>query len=308
MSNKKEKSNRKFISWKYFAFIIIIMIGLISFFILKNEDIKTITVSYQEIVSGFETEALVIRDEKIYRSPMSGTLNILLNEGERASYGQKIAYIENDERVYNIYADQPGIISYAYDSLEERLKFGNITPEVLDNYNEYKRDYHQYVSGNKVENGIKLYRNINNYALYLLIKVDNKRAENYSTAETVFVDHNPDQDYSDLIKSNIKKIYNQNEESFLLLDLNQYIKRWNNTRWVNIKLIKNIYNGLAVPNSALFKTPSGTKVLLYTFDHKVKTKNIVIIDSTEKWSIVENLEVGDEVIVNPERVNYGRDD
>ncbi|MGM0444924.1 MAG: HlyD family efflux transporter periplasmic adaptor subunit [Bacillota bacterium] len=308
MNNRKENKKRKFISWKYFAFIFIIIIGLISFFILKNEDIKTVTVSYQEIVSGFETEALVIRDEKVYKSPMSGTLNILLSEGERASYGQKIAYIENDEKVYNIYADQPGIVSYAYDGLEERLKFGNITPDVLEDYNQYERDYHQYVSGNNVENGVKLYRNINNYALYLLIKVDNKRAENYSNGETIFVDYDPDQDYSDLVKSNIKKIYNRDEASYLLLDLNQYFKRWNNTRWVNIKLIKNIYNGLAVPNSAIFNTPSGTKVLLYTFDHKIKTKNVVVTDNTEKWSIVENLEVGDEVIVNPEKVNYGRDD
>jgi len=307
MSNNQENKNRKFISWKYFVFIIIIVMGLILFFILKNDNIDTVTVNYQEIVSGFETEALVIRNEKVYHSPISGTLNILLDEGERASYGQKIAYIDNEEEIYNIYAKESGIISYAYDGLEDTLRFGNITPNVLNNFNQFERDYHQYVSGNKVKDGDKLYRNINNYFLYLLIKVDSNWENKFNNNEIVFIDHDPDRDYSDLIESKIKKIYKQNEESYLLLDLKQYLKRWNNTRWVDIKLIKNIYNGLAVPNSAIFKTPSGTKILLYTFDHKIKSKNIEVIDSTDKWSIVNNLEVGDEVVVNPEKVNYGRD-
>ena len=308
MNNKKSnsKNRRKFISWKYFVFIVIIITGLTFFFIIKDDNLQTITVDYREIVSGFDTKALVIRSEKTYKAPISGELKILLKEGQRASYGEKIAYIQNGEKRYNIYIEKSGIISYAYDGLEEKLRYGNITPEVLINYDEYKRNYHQYVSGNQVKKNDKLYRNINNYEQYLLIKVAKVKAEKYVHSEVVFINKNQN-DNNRLIKANIKKKYKHNDANFLLIDLNNYVEMWNNTRWVNVKLIKNIYRGLAVPTSAIFKTTSGTNVLIYTFDHEVKIKDVEVVEQTSEWTIVENLEIGDQVITNPQNANYGRD-
>lgn len=300
------KKRKKFISWKYFVFIVVIIIGLTSFFIFKDKNLNTLTVNYKEIVAGFETRALVIRNEKTIKAPIKGELTILLKEGERAPYGEKIAYIENEEEKYNIYTAQPGIISYAYDGLEERLKFGNLTTQVLSEYDEYQRDYHQYVSGNQVKKGDKLYRNINNYEQYLLIKVKQERADKYRQGEVVFVKQNHNKKEGNLMKARIKKKYQQSGEYFLLVVLDKYLEMWNNTRWVNIELIKNIYSGLAVPNSAIFKTTTGTKVLLYTFDHEVVSKNIKIVERTNDWAIVENLEIGDQVITNPQNINYGR--
>jgi len=308
MENKngsKQNIKNKFISWKYFVFITLIIIGLISFFILKEDNLQTTRISYQEIVSGFETKGLVIRDEKIFKAPISGKINILINEGERAAYGEKIAYIENENQKYNIYTKEPGIISYAHDGLENLLKYGNITPQVLDNYDDYERNYKQYISGNKIEKGSVLYRIINNNNQYLLIEVEEDRAQMFNQNETVFIDRDNEKKF---IKAKIKKIYEYEDINYLLLDLNYYIKEWNNIRWVDIKLIKNIYEGLAVPNSAIFKTASGTKILLYTFDNEIKTKDIKVIETTKDWSIVENLEIGDKVITNPENVNYGRNE
>lgn len=304
-NKSKKNKKRKFISWKYFVFIIIVIISLVSFFVLKKDNIQTTRISYKEIVSGFETKGLVIRDEKTFKAPISGEINLLLNEGERAAYGEKIAYIENEDTKYNIYSKEPGIISYSHDGLEKSLKYGNITPQVLDDYDDYKRNYKQYISGNKIEKNSILYRTINNYNQYLLIKVGNEKAQLFNKKETVFIDKDNDKSF---IKAKIKKIYKYEDKSFLLLDLNYYVKEWNNIRWVDIKLIKNIYEGLAVPNSAVFKTATGTKVLLYTFDNEIKSKNIKVIETTEKYSIIENIEIGEKVITNPENVNYGRNE
>lgn len=302
-SNQIKK--RKFISWKYFVFITLVIVGLVSFFVLKEDNLQTTRISYREIVSGFETKGLVIRDEKTFKAPISGEINILLNEGERAAYGEQIAFIENEDQKYNIYSKEPGIISYANDGLEKTLKYGNITPEVLDDYNDYERNYNQYISGNQIEKGSILYRIINNYNQYLLIEVENNRAKMFNQNETVFIDRD---NKNSLIKAKVKKIYKHKDMDYLLLDLNSYVKEWNNIRWVDIKLIKNIYEGLAVPNSAIFKTATGTKILLYTFDNEIKTKDIEVIETTEEWSIVENVEIGEKVITNPANVNYGRNE
>lgn len=302
-SNQNKK--RKFISWKYFVFITLVIVGLVSFFVLKEDNLQTTRISYREIVSGFETKGLVIRDEKTFKAPISGEINILLNEGERAAYGEQIAFIENEDQKYNIYSKEPGIISYANDGLEKTLKYGNITPEVLDDYNDYERNYNQYISGNQIEKGSILYRIINNYNQYLLIEVENNRAKMFNQNETVFIDRD---NKNSLIKAKVKKIYKHKDMDYLLLDLNSYVKEWNNIRWVDIKLIKNIYEGLAVPNSAIFKTATGTKILLYTFDNEIKTKDIEVIETTEEWSIVENVEIGEKVITNPANVNYGRNE
>lgn len=300
-----QNKKRKFVSWKYFVFITLVIVGLISFFVLKEDNLQTTRISYREIVSGFDTKGLVIRDEKTFKAPISGEINILLNEGERAAYGEQIAFIENEDQKYNIYSKEPGIISYANDGLEKTLKYGNITPEVLDDYNDYERNYNQYVSGNQIEKGSIFYRIINNYNQYLLIEVENNRAKMFNQNETVFIDKD---NKNSFIKAKVKKIYKHKDMNYLLLDLNSYVKEWNNIRWVDIKLIKNIYEGLAVPNSAIFKTATGTKILLYTFDNEIKTKDIKVIETTEEWSIVENVEIGEKVITNPGNVNYGRNE
>ncbi|MCF8000949.1 MAG: hypothetical protein K9K76_03725 [Halanaerobiales bacterium] len=302
-TNQSKKN--KFISWKYFVFIILVIVGLVSFFYLKEDDFQTTRISYQEIESGFETKGLVIRDEKTYKAPISGKIKILINEGERAAYGEQIAFIENENEKYYIYSKEPGIISYAHDGLENLLEYGNITPQVLDNYDNYERNYKQFISGNKIEKGTIFYRLINNNNQYLLIKAAKDRAQMFNKNETVFIDRDDEKKF---IKAKIKKIYKYNDSNYLLLDLNNYVKEWNNIRWVNIKLIKNIYEGLAVPNSAIFKTATGTKILLYTFDNEIKTKDIKVIETTKNWSIVENVEIGDKVITNPENVNYGRNE
>ncbi|MFO7815363.1 MAG: HlyD family efflux transporter periplasmic adaptor subunit [Halanaerobiales bacterium] len=306
--NKANEKKRKFISWKYFVFIIIVIIGLVSFFVLREDNIKTTRIGYKEIISGFETRGLVIRDENIFKAPISGEVNMLLKEGERVAYGEKIAYIDNGDRTYNIYSREPGIISYAHDGLEQTLKYGEITPQVLQKYDEYERDYKQYISGNKIDKDKILYRIINNYDQYLLIKLGNDRAQKFNQNEIVFIDRENSKKNNSYIKAKIKKMYEHDEDSYLLLDLNYYVKEWNNTRWVNIKLIKNIYEGLAVPNSAIFKTTTGTKVLLYTFDGEIKTKDIKVVESSKNWSIVEDIEIGDKVITNPDNIDYGRNE
>ncbi len=303
-----DKQKNKFISIKYFIFIMAIVTVIVLFFILSEDKLKITQIEYKEVVDGFEAKALLVRDEKTHNAVISGELNIIISEGERASYGEKIAYIENEEEIYNIYTQKAGIISFALDGLEEDIRYGKITPELLDNYDQLNREYKQYVSGNMVNKGEKLYKNINNFQQYLLIKVEKERAQKFNKNEVVFVDTQSDNEYSDIIQASIKKIYIHNDQYFLLLKLDRYVKTWNNTRWVNIKLIKNIYRGLAVPKSAVFKTTSGDQVLIYTFDHKIKTREVKIVEETEDWVIIENLEIGDQVLKNPQAVDYGRDE
>ncbi|MBS3810346.1 MAG: hypothetical protein KGY44_00595 [Halanaerobiales bacterium] len=303
-----DKQKNQFISIKYFIFIIVIVTVIVLFFILSEDELKITQIEYKEVIDGFEAKALLVRDEKAYNAEISGELNIIISEGERASYGENIAFIENEAEIFNIYAQEAGIISFALDGLEKDVRYGKITPELLDNYGQLNREYKQYVSGNMVDKGEKIYKNINNFQQYLLIKVEKERAQKFNKNEVVFVDTQSDNEYSDIIQASIKKIYIHNNQYFLLLKLDRYVKMWNNTRWVNIELIKNIYRGLAVPRSAVFKTTSGDQVLIYTFDHKIKTREIKIVEETEDWVIIENLEIGDRVLRNPQAVNYGRDE
>ncbi|MCF8008343.1 MAG: hypothetical protein K9K32_01145 [Halanaerobiales bacterium] len=298
--------NKQFISWKYFIYVLIVIIVIGVFFFFQGEKINSYTVREREVISGFQTSALILRDENTYLSPLDGILHTFVNEGDRVAYGQKIAYIKGEEKSHKIYAKKPGVISFAFDGLEEELKYGKITPQVLDNYLEYERNYKQYITEDEIKKDDKLYRNINNYNQYLLIKVSDKWLKRFSENEDVFIDKSPQNDYSNLIEGFVKKIYRQNQKEFLLIQLKSYEDSWNNNRWVDIKLIKNIYRGLAVPKSAVFNTPDGIKLLKYTYDHKIVAINIIIKEETAEWIIVENLNVGDEAITNPEKYDFGR--
>jgi len=297
--NKPILGNNKFV-----IFLILIVVIILVFFYFKYNQRYIVQASYGEIEDSFITEALIIRDEKLALAPISGKVVTHCKENERISYGQKIITIKGSNKKINLYNQQSGIISYATDGLENILKPEAVENINCENYGSFNREYNQLVKGNRVDKGSPAFRIINNYKIYLVIKTDVSEAQRYHNNELIFIE--PAEIDKDRIEGHIVSKKIDDKQALLVVKLNRFIEEWLNTRRVKIKFIKNIYRGIIIPQKAVFSQPEGEGVLVYIDRGNYKFKKVKIKHKYEDKVIVTGLEIGDNVILNPAKYNYGR--
>ncbi len=297
---QKKPGNKKIL---LFLFLIIIFLGFVGLFWLGNRS-EVIFARYGEVVDGFSTRALIVRDEKVQPALRSGYVNLKFSEGERIGHGKKVLQLKNNDNSYSVYNSYPGIISFATDGLE-----GYLTPEILtklssDDFSRMVRNYKQLVDGDYLSKDQPAFRIINNNQLYLVIKTEIDEVRRYRINEVVFV--RDSRLNTDLIEGKIINKTMSEESGLLTVKLNRFIKEWLNLRWIEIEFVKNIYRGVVIPREAIFTQPEGEGVFISFSDSNYEFKNIQIIDGDEDRVVVEGLEVGDKIIANPKSVNYGR--
>ncbi|MFW6306000.1 MAG: HlyD family efflux transporter periplasmic adaptor subunit [Bacillota bacterium] len=301
--NKKDYKNYQKKKRKKSIFIILILIFILFlfayFYLIKSQ--PTVFIAEQsELVDGFETECLLVRNEKVFRAEESGEIEFFLTEGERAGYGQKVMKI-GDKTVYN---NESGLVSYATDGLEDIVNTNTLSEITIDQFDSYQRKYKQLIEGNYIQTGQAAYRIIKNNNMYIVIKTNSSEASRYWVNEKVFIKISLKEDR--LIEAYVQDIAINGNTGLLKIKLDIFLKEWLNLRWAEVIFIKNIYRGISIPRKAIFTSPEGEGVLVYTNDGDIKFKKITRGNENENMVIVEGIELGEKVIINPVDINYGR--
>lgn len=291
--NKKRKKRKKFL---LILIIIIIFISLYTHII--NTQTLIYTAHYGEVFDSFETEGILVRNEIIYNSDFSGIIELRKKEGERIPYGAEVLRI-NEKLIYN---QQAGLISYAIDGLEKKINPSIIKNINVDTFNSLERNYKQNVSGNKLQKGQHAYKIINNKELYIIIPTTAREARRYDINENIFINI-PDM-RKKLIKAHVFYKHIEGEKALIIIKLNNFIKEWLNMRYIKFEFIKNIYKGVKIPREAIFLGPEGRGVLLYR-KGKYVFKEISAVNGNQDEVIVEDLKIGDRIVINPEKLDFG---
>jgi len=271
-----------------------------AYYYLTVNRVILITAEYDEIVDGFPTKGLLLRKEKLYYADQAGRIIFLKEEGERVGYGQDIIKINN--RIF--YNHNPGLVSYATDGLEEQLSLASIDSISISDFLNYKREYKQLVDNEYVEKGQAVYRIINNDSFYIVIKTDSKELQRYKVNEKVFI--KPNFLIDRILEANIIKLVFEEEEGLMIIKVNAFVKEWLNIRRAKFTFIKNIYRGITIPRKAVFTNPNGEGVLVYQADGGYKFSKINILNGNDEFVVVNGIEIGQKIIINPEDVDYGR--
>ncbi len=303
-SHNKYKTKKNTVKARFLFVFLAIIIVILLFFYFKYNQRYVVRATYGEIVDGFMTDALIVRDEISVTSPITGRVFTHFKEGDRVSYGRKIIDIKNAGETLSLYNQQAGIISYATDELENILSPEKIDKINIENYSTFNRKYKQLVSGNSIDRGSPVFRIINNYELYLVIKIASAEAERYHKNELIFV--KPEAIDIDIIKGHIICKKSNEQEAILIVALNRFIEEWLNMRRVKIKFIKNIYRGIVIPKEAVFSQPQGDGVLVYNNEGDYKFTKVKIKHENKEKVIVTGIDIGDNIIFNPAEYNYGR--
>lgn len=300
---QKNKSYPKFkIFFFLFIFIIIFIIG---YQILGAARFETITASQGEIIDGFWSNAVVVRDEKVFRAPKSGRADLLEAEGDRIAVGEKVAAVKANNGKKIIYNHKAGILSFAVDGLENTINSSTIDSLDLNKIDDYKANYKHRLTGRNINEGEALYRIINNFNFHLIVPASRAQADRFRINEIVFVQEKKSQD---MLRARIIDIKADNQDNYyLFVKMDFFVPRWINVRRVNINFIKNIYRGIVIPRKAIFNQPSGQGVLKVSGYNEYQFQEITVIDSNQEAAVVEGVEIGDKIITNPEDFDYGRE-
>lgn len=252
-----------------------------------SSDIKNIEDSIQQITKQamYETSYTKIQEYK-------KKINDLINKkavivGELSPSGAHIKDLiakrnnlnnEISNSKDNIIATASGIVSYKLDGLEEKITFNNITNlsiELLKKYTEQTK--------NKSNYGIKI---VNNFKAYIMFEIDKSElVEGTKEGQKKYI-RLLDED-SDDIPVYINKIEEKGEKYDITIELDQGIEYFVNRREVAFDFIWWSYNGLKIPNQAIF-TKNDIKYISTYRNEEVIEIPIVVIKESEKFSIIRN--------------------
>lgn len=282
--------------------LVMIVIGMIIAY--YNQKPKFESALYGEVVDSVESEALIIRDEKVVLSDSIGILSLSFKEGERAASGQEIIKVNNQNVYDTYYAEESGLISYGFDGLEDEFDFDNLDQYSVVKYKDLEINYVHLVEGKEISVGQPVYRIVNNSKAYFVFVLNNSEVNDYNTREKVFL--NEINSKGKYIEGRVSNKISNSESTVLFIEVNKFKDDWLNRRFINFELINNIYRGLVIPRSSVFNTADGRGALVENNRGIIEFRNLDIIGGNSKELVVEGLNLGDKIIVNPEDLNYGR--
>ncbi len=293
----------KSISFKPFVIIFILIISLIiGIQLFGAARFETILAAQGEVIDGFWTDALIVRDEKVLKSPVSGRVELLTGEGDRLASGTELAEIKASDHSQKVFNKKAGIVSFAVDGLENEVNLDNLNQINLNKFDDLRGNYTHVLSGERVKKDESLYRIINNFKLNLIVKIPENQQDRFRINEVIFLEQ---KNSDEMIEARIVDIRQNVDETFFFIQLDEYIPQWTNRRRINVNIIKNIYRGIKVPRKAVFNQPSGQGVLKVSGYNKYEFQDVVIVDGNDEYVIVKGLDIGEEIIVNPEDFDYG---
>ncbi|MGM0499520.1 MAG: HlyD family efflux transporter periplasmic adaptor subunit [Bacillota bacterium] len=298
--------NNKSISFKPFVIIfVLIILVLIGIQIFGASRFESILAAQGEVIDGFWSEALIVRDEKVIKSPMTGKVELLTGEGDRLASGRELAVIKSSDNQQKIFNKTAGIVSFAVDGLEAEINLDNLEQITLNNFNDFKGNYKHLLSGDKIKKGEALYRVVNNFQLYLITEVPESQSDRFNINELIFLE---ERNSDDLYEAKIIDIRHNLNKTFFHIKVEQFIPEWINRRRIELNIIKNIYRGIKIPRKAVFSQLSGQGVLKVSGYNKYDFQEIKILNGNQDYAIVSGLEIGEEIITNPEDFDYGREE
>jgi len=298
--NKKKKTN-----FKPFVIIFILVISLIiGIQLFGAAKFESILAAQGEVIDGFWSNVLIVRDEVVIKSPVKGRVELQVEEGDRMAAGKKLAEIKSSDSRQKIFNQKAGIVSFAVDGLEKEININNLDQINLNNFDSLKGNYRHLLSGDRIKANEPLYRIINNFELYIISKVPESQADRFRIGELIFLEQ---KNFDELFEARIVDIRHNLEDTFFHIKLEQFIPQWTNRRRIELNIIKNIYRGIKIPRKAVFNQPSGRGVLKVSGYNNYEFQEVVILNGNDQYVIVSGLEIGEEIITNPEDFDYGRE-
>ncbi|RKD34327.1 hypothetical protein BET03_00400 [Thermohalobacter berrensis] len=288
----------------------------------NKEDINVLIEKIQKyIVEGRYKEVKILKEElkkKVDKQKAMSGGKTLLNDSldnlnEKKEKIQKVIEKLN----VNSYSQRTGILSYTIDGLEAIYSVKNISKFTANDYKIIERKIKNLKSQTRVNIGNPIYKIINNYEWYILVKLKNNESiDTLKEGKDVYIEVLK---YNERIKAKVTRIIKDKQETLIFFKLNSHLYKFYNERYVDVNIIIDEYEGLKIPKSAIVKRNGIKGVYTRNISDIVKFRPIEIIGESGEYAVVKDgyvdveingeterlrtITMFDQVIINGDKVN-----
>lgn len=256
---------------------------------------KEMEISYDDTLIGYSLEAL---------------------EKEKQEIEKQIS-----NSIVNYYSKISGIVSYKFDGYEKDYTVAN---KDLYNYSDFKSIKEQLKSsatGEKVEVRQPIFKIINNFEWYMLIKIDNvDDIEGYKEGDSILLSG---KDIIGNLRGHIEKISIEGDKGVILCRFNRNFENYYDKRYIKLDIIKNKYDSFRIKKKCVIEKDGLKGVYIKDISGIVRFRPIEIISEDEDYVYISTgdknnyiyIEEGDkrlrtvrqfdELILNPSYVEEG---
>lgn len=216
---------------------------------------------------------------------VASTLNSLLSE--QREYENRLSGSKEE-----LYSPRSGYFSVNMDSFEEVLTLKGAKDLSVKEFDSIAKKIEAKESDvSAMPSKCKI---IDNFEWKIAIKVDKKRAADFSVEEEVFVNFEGTEKENSATVESISE--EQSGDCIIILSTTAYNPDVINVRYINVSLIKNRYTGLKVSNKAIHEE-NGEKGVYVLVDTIVRFKKVKVLYSDATHSIVSENNGGDNPLL-----------
>lgn len=287
----------KVIQFIIFVFLLIFLVNSAYNYVLNNFIIKTEVLKEGSFLKGYNTQAYIFRSEAIIRADSSGSIKMLVSEGDRIGKNRPVA----SKNGKNILSPISGLVSFQYDKLEN---IADPYESSSFNFEEIKLNYAKYdVSGKsdfvKGDVIMKIQDNLDKPKLYLELAIATFK-EPLQNGEVLSIKFPDDEN---IYKVKIVKLKGLGQNALIVLEFLDMPKNFN--RIQDIKIISDEIKALLIPKKAL-KTNNEKEGIYVVTKGLVNFQEVNIIGEEESFFFTDSLSPNTEIILNPRFVKEGK--
>lgn len=209
--------------------------------VLTKENLGDIQSSIRDYAKGYQDNAYYTTYN--FKSDLSGKLMEAINLGALNTISNYTEYAR-DNRTFHLYrADQPGIVAYYTDGLE------NVTSESFteEMFNQASYQKNNMQTSGAVESGQPVYKLITDEDWQIIVPIDAVMKQTLQDGEVVQIRFKEDRKtaWADYI------VQKRNGQDYLILSLHSSMIRYAYERYIDINIMLEQQTGLKIPNSSI---------------------------------------------------------
>ncbi|MGF7057306.1 putative membrane fusion protein [Brassicibacter mesophilus] len=220
------------------------------------------------------------------------------------------------------YSDKAGILSYNIDGLEEIYGAKKLDEYKPDDFKTINVQQTNVSNNSEVNPGDSVFKIIDNYKWYIMAKVDNDIFSDLKEGKRLFLEIGEEEKK---ISANVVEVNSSKSDMIIIFKVDDYLYRFYNERYIDVKILRNTYEGLMIPNEAITEKDGLKGVYIKDISGIVKFRPIKVLGSNDEYTIVsegENsrieveingkkqkmytLKMFDEIFVNGHKVKEGQ--
>jgi len=238
-----------------FIYLLVLVVFYVVIYIVPQVSdifVETYTAEYGTLQIQDETTCLFVRDETVYTSDRSGSVNRVISRGSLMRSGARIVDVADTA----FYSDRKGLVSYYYDGLEETYTpaaMENLRSSAVSALKDSETGQVQKAPKDTASAGDVIFKIVDNQKWYLVCWIDKSDIGKYREGASVTVDFLDGEEggESTQIEMKVESLQPQSGETRVILACNRHYGDFDRYRIRDCVLITSNTSGILLETDSI---------------------------------------------------------